>query len=130
MPGRIIAPPAATPASTSMAKRWVSAVDSVATPLDCVNTRATIARIPTIDASTAVSFIGRSMRQTTGAPPSVRPMNRLYMIQRWSTTKFLTTPAKATIARTIVPMMQASSTNVFRRNRNVEISATPRMNCG
>ena len=73
---------------------------------------------------------GRAMRQTTGTPPRVRPMKRLYMIQRWFTTRSLTGPASRPIASAADSPTEPSTTMDGQRNFNVVTSAMALMKRG
>jgi hypothetical protein len=73
---------------------------------------------------------GRTIRQTTGTPPSVNPIKRLYMIQRWCTTSSLIAPANSNTAISAAPTTVASTTTEERTNLRVETSATARTKRG
>ncbi len=73
---------------------------------------------------------GRANRHTNGTPPSVNPMNRLYMIQRWLTTNSLVGPANNRIVSPadsrIGPIVNSAET----RSLNRVISEIARIKCG
>ena len=59
---------------------------------------------------------GRAICQRTGTPPSVSPMNRLYIAQRCSTTASLTGPAPKRIATAAaMPTRPKTMNELFRR---------------
>jgi hypothetical protein len=73
---------------------------------------------------------GRAMRQISGIPPRVRPMKRLYMIQRCSMTRLRTLPARSRIPSAAAPTIVARSTRLRRRKRRVVTSAIAEMKPG
>ncbi len=89
-----------------------------------------ISRMPSAQPIEAALVRRRSSFQTTGTPPKVSPMNRLYMIQRSSTTRPLIKPARVTMANAPAPQIEARMSSELRRNCRRVTSAMPWMNCG
>ena len=73
---------------------------------------------------------GRARRHTSGKPPSVSPIKRLYITQRWSSTRAFTVPASSRIARAAEATTAPRVTMERGRKRSVVISAIAAMNPG
>ena len=119
MPGRIIAlAPATTgheePALRCRRRRLPA---GLAKAIRAMTTKAAAAEIQTDREG------GCASRQTRGTPPRVRPMNRLYMIQRRSTTSSLIGPARDAIASAAAAATTPSSSSERQRKRRVVSSA-------
>ncbi len=70
---------------------------------------------------------GRAIFHTSGTPPRVSPMKRLYITQRWFTTRSFTGPANATIAPAAHTAITPRTTMDTLRNFSRESSAIASM---
>ncbi len=71
---------------------------------------------PITTGSPAVRPLSVMSRHTTGTPPRVRPINKLYITQRWLTTRFFTGPASSTMDNNANTTTLPSTVIEARRN--------------
>ena len=128
MPGKIIALAPATPAKKSMPQESLSPAASGVNIWWYANTA--IGITPMTKPIHTRRSMGCAIFHTRGTPPSVSPMKRLYMTQRWLTTSPFTVPASRTIDASAQMATMAITKMDRLRNLKVLSSLIARMKRG